>query len=253
MPGEPLTHHWSNRRCAVLERGALLTHDWQQVDCEECYLARRLRRAIYVALIVSCGAVLLSVMIVVVKDRQSQPNLMPLPRIAVTLTPYPTVTPTPKALPTQSPIEQAEPFCAAYTGFTEEIRAEAGRTRDTALSLFVWEIQTTYSDSVGEYCTSAEPPPLSEFFIQIRPETQWEIPEDAELGNNAQVCMDFYYDIHGIFIEALSGIIKGEDWFSGFWEAAALVDFGGEMRGGFMTGGMGQVCPCILEQAAESR
>ena len=92
-------------------------------------------------------------------------------------------------------------------------RTEAGaaKIQDTALNVLMWEIRGTYGKQVGEYCESLNPPPLAEFFNLIRPSTTWGIPEDAELGNNGQACMDFYYDIHEILIEALSSIARDED------------------------------------------
>ena len=163
----------------------------------------------------------------------------------------PTRLPTPMytPLPTWTPYEQAQAYCKAYGTFRKQIDAEAYRTQGPSINLFLWELQAGYGDDFESYCANANPPPLREFFVQIRPETRFGVFEDADLGSNATACLDFYYDIHGVLLVTLSSITQEKTWLPTFLNAVSRIDFGGVQSGQLISASMGQICPSIIESA----
>ena len=256
MQQEPLTHHFSNRRCASFRRGDLLNRDWDQVDCLDCVERKNRRRAFIVASLVLVFGVSVSLafwwgMSFFRADEESLQPLLTFSSAPVSSSeafraPMPTRAP----VPTQTPLEQAASACDAYQTLMEYVSVEARRTRNQSLLMFRVELGPAYNAAFEKYCSSESPPAYADFLTQIRPETRFGIAEDADLGGNARLCLDFYYEVHRAFLGALVGILKGEDWMPEVADRVLGIDHGGEVRGGFISGTMGEICPGLLARAS---
>ena len=258
---EPLTHHLSNRRCLAFQRGDLLNRDWDQVDCLDCTGVKNRRRALIVASLVLVFGVGISLAFWWGMSffRADEESLQPLPKFK----PLPTFssapvsssdgfrapTPTRAPVPAHTPLEQAALVCDAYETFVEYINSETRRTSSLGILIFRVELEPAYGDAFGKYCSSESPPAYADFLAQLRSELKFGINEGTVLVGNADACLNFYNDIHIAFLEALAGILKGEDWMPGFRDKVLAIDYGGEVRGGFISGAMGEICPRLLESS----
>lgn len=161
----------------------------------------------------------------------------------------PTSRPTPTPIPTLTAREYASAFCSAYGDLIDGAQASAASTQDFQLIMFLYEIQAIYYKPMNVYCEALDPPPLLTLLESISPDQRWDIPEDAQLGNNATVCLDFYNAIHDIFIGTIYLIINEKPWEAAFLEQVARIDHSGEVSGDLVTASAGQFCPSIIEHA----
>lgn len=151
--------------------------------------------------------------------------------------------------PTHTTTEVAQEWCAMYDSIRKTVSREAYQNNDTKLTLFLFELSSSYAKEIKAYCgMTADTPRLREFLWKIDPYVRMAVSEDAELGHNARVCMSYYDDLHVILLGTIVRVAKGEEWMS--WLRAQLVgiEFGGEIRNGFHTGGHSQFCPAILDR-----
>ncbi len=151
--------------------------------------------------------------------------------------------------PTQTTTEVAQKWCAIYDSIRKTVSREAYQSHDTKLTLFLFELSASYAKEIKAYCgMTADTLRPGEFLLKIDPYVRMGVSEDAELGHNARVCMRYYDDLQLILLGAMVRVAKGEEWMS--WLRAQLVgiEFGGEIRNGFHTGGHSQFCPAILDR-----
>ena len=147
--------------------------------------------------------------------------------------------------------EVAALWCNNYDRTLSIADREGYRTQYMPLILYVSEIRGAYKEYVEEYCKDPSTSPSYRIFLeQVDPSARLGIPEDAKLGSNGQVCMDYYYDVHQIWLEMNILSIQGKDWLSAMHSSVSTLDDGGEARGGFYVGGKSQFCPAILERVS---
>ena len=159
------------------------------------------------------------------------------------------VEPYPK--PTLTPAEVARRWCQEYDDMLKIMGREAYLSNDISLGHFRAELWASYHEQVEAYCMATDPPPFSEFLWGIDPYVRLGIPEDADLGNNGQVCMRYYDDVHLAFLKINSRKIQNEEWMPWLIAQVSTIDFGGEIRGAFHVGEHSQFCPGILERYAQ--